>query len=151
MLFSSCGSLKMWSLRILTIALLTLSKPAHSGVWQFLFGLSGDNTTYDFMAAPDSRSVAFIMKLCDGGVCLNELDWKCGFENNEDDNKVEDCFWSMIKKVPPWVRLDQVRKFCGVSLAQFAGARGEVNPERCAAAGGKWGTKSKVSLPGISR
>jgi hypothetical protein len=110
---------RLW---VLIVALL-LGPPAHADVWQFLFGLSGDNTAYDFMSAPDSRGVAFVMKLCDSGVCLYESDWTCGFENNDDESKVEYCFWSLITKVPPWVKLDRIRKFCGVTLAQFTGPK----------------------------
>jgi hypothetical protein len=61
------------------------------------------------------------MGMCDGGVCLNKIDWICGFENNDDLDKVGDCFTSIVRRVPPWVKLDVIRKFCGVSLAQFTG------------------------------
>lgn len=138
---------------VLIVELLGLQgTPTHADVWQSLFGLSGDNTAYDFLSAPESRSAAFVMRLCDGGVCLNESDWRCGFENNDDGGKVEDCFWSLLRRVPPWVKLDRIRKFCGISLAQFAGPRDQVaDPQRCAAIGGTWGVKSKISLPEINQ
>jgi hypothetical protein len=131
---------------IITIGALALSSArAQADVGQFLFGLSGDNIAYNFMSAPVSRRVEFEMNLCNSGACLNESDWKCGFENNDDLAKVGDRFSSSVVKAAPWVKLDLIRKFCGVSLAQFTGLKGQVaNPERCAKAGGLWRVKSKV-------
>jgi hypothetical protein len=62
---------------------------AEGDIWQFLFGLSGDNMAYDFISAPISRRVDFGIALCNLGVCLNEQDWRCGFENNDDTSKVQ--------------------------------------------------------------
>jgi hypothetical protein len=125
---------------------------AHADVWQFLFGLNGENTAYDYLSAPISRAVEFEMTMCNGGVCLNETDWRCGFTNNVDLTKVQACFDDLVRKTPLWVKLDRIRKFCGVSLAQFDGIKdGLANSERCAKAGGVWGVRSRVSLPDAPR
>jgi hypothetical protein len=92
---------------------------ARADLSQYLFGLSGDNTAYDYMAAPVDRAVKWLMTMCNNGECLRDVDWHCGFDNNDDLEKVEDCFTSLVGQVPPWVKLDQIRKFCGVRLAQF--------------------------------
>ena len=129
---------------------------ARADVWQFLFGLSGDNTAYDFMSAPIKREVEWETEMCNDGEFLNRIDWICGFENNDDVDKVVDCFSSIVRRAPPWVKLDTIRKFCGVSLATFTGnetlglAFQVADPKRCTKEGGTWGIKSKVSVPGIS-
>lgn len=119
---------------------------AVAGMKEFLFGLDGDNTAYDYMTAPNDRAVSFLMDLCKGGTCLNKRDWYCGFDNNADQRKVMDCFTGYVSRVPPWVKLDVIRKFCGVNLAQFTGEL-YGNKKKCADAGGNWGVKSAVTLP----
>jgi hypothetical protein len=123
---------------------------AHADLWQFVFGLSGSNTAYDYMVAPTPRAVQWILHMRNSGECLNYQDWQCRFENNDDLEKVRECFSSLVVRVQPWVKLDILRKYCGVTLANFA-----VNPhspvgnrERCTKVGGVWGEKSPVFVPG---
>jgi len=136
---------------------MAVGAPAESvraDLWQFIFGLSGDNTAYDYMSAPISRAVNWEMHTCDAGECLYRSDWLCGFENNDDENKVIECFSNLVDRVQPWVKLDVLRKYCGVLLARFTGNETLglhfqiANPQQCAEAGGVWGERSPVSIPG---
>src|SRR5690348_16583093 len=92
---------------------------SQADLWQYIFGLSGSNTEYDYMSAPISQQVYWDMHMCDNGNCLYERDWYCGFTNNDDDKKFENCFSRLVRTVKPWVKLDILRKYCGVSLAKF--------------------------------
>ena len=40
---------------------------AQAGLREFLFGLNGDNTAYDFMSAPIKRQVDWEMTMCHDG------------------------------------------------------------------------------------
>jgi hypothetical protein len=102
----------------------------------------------------DYRGIGTVIR---AGSRLNKIDWICGSENNDDLNKVRDCFTSIVRHVSPWVKLDVIRKYCGVSLAKFIGnetlglAFQVADPKRCVKEGGAWGVKSEVSVPGLGR
>jgi hypothetical protein len=142
-----------WALAAFTFSQCRVPTAARADLSQYLFGLTGDNTAYDYMTAPIDQAVKWLMRVCSNGECLRDVDWDCGFENNDDIEKVEDCFASLVRQVPAWVKLDQIRKFCGVRLAQFAGKRefqwSGADAKKCAAAGGTWGVKMPISIPGV--
>jgi hypothetical protein len=48
---------------ILTMLVFFNTEGAKADLWQFIFGLSGDNTAYDFMSAPISREVEWEMSM----------------------------------------------------------------------------------------
>lgn len=117
-----------------------------AGIREYLFGLNGDNTVYDFMAASSDARIDWMLNMCNDGECLNKIDWRCGFDNHDNyDEVVSDCFYKLAPKLEPWVKIDLLRKYCGVGYAKFTGTTG--SPERCKAKGGTWGQKSKVILP----
>lgn len=92
------------------------------------------------------------MSMCNNGECLDELDWKCGFEIDLFDvqfpdnqikidrgstDQLHDCFNDVADIAKPWVKLDKIRKFCGKKFARFTG--NNYSPGECKKAGGTWG------------
>ena len=41
--------------------------------------LTPTNTAHDFRVASKSARSRWLEKMCDDGVCLDPIDWKCGF------------------------------------------------------------------------
>ena len=113
------------------------------GINKFYFDLSGDSSAYDFMVASPQKAVDFQMNVCMAGECLYPQDWYCGFDL-ENSTKVEDCFMDTVDKVPPWTRLDLIRKYCGHRFAKFVGETESVNPKKCIKEGGTWGNLART-------
>jgi hypothetical protein len=119
------------------------------------FGLKADSTVADYRAASDWAKVYWLDKMCDNGVCLHQIDWRCGFSIStehpvEHDLDVENfdagvrlCFTSIVTKAPLAEALGKLRLICGRRYMVFAGELYST-PRECAEAGGQWGKKLSV-------
>ena len=77
------------------------------------FGLNGKSTVADFRAASATTQAHFLKSLCNDGVCLHSIDWKCGFSTSADpynefdtgwmdfNEGTRECFISLVRKAPP--------------------------------------------------
>jgi hypothetical protein len=124
---------------VLVAAVVANTATSFAQAWWFGFGrLIGENTVYDFVTASVERKVEFLMKMCNGGVCLAHADWACGFENGL-ENLVEDCFDAAIKNAKAWEKLGDIRRSCGRKHMVFDGGLG--SKAECEKAGRVWGQK----------
>jgi hypothetical protein len=97
------------------------------------FGLTGNNTLYDYHTARVKTAVYWTMNMCNDGKCLTERDWACGYENGQYE-AVYMCFEEIASSAPVWWRLDRIRKECGHRHMVYMGTYG--NPKRCQELGG---------------
>jgi hypothetical protein len=104
-----------------------------------LFRLDAGDTIYDYQTADSDAQVEFLMHACNGGECLPRVDWACGF-SLEPDDRLHDCISAVADAAKPWVRLDNVRKWCGQRFAVFTGNL-YGDPKQCDELGGTWGAK----------
>ena len=119
-------------------------------LWQG-FGLSGNSSAYDYLTSSIAKRVKFSQLMCDDGVCLDPIDWKCGFTVNSPkfqseqfldwDEAVNQCFDKMVRVVPVYTELDKVRKICGRRYMQFDPDMSSVSKLDCEAQHGIWGAK----------
>jgi hypothetical protein len=118
--------------------------------WKF-FGLSGDNTAYDYLSASKRKRQEFAYRKCNDGVCLSDSDWDCGFTTdtaeymNWDEN-VDKCFEELVRVVPMHTSLHKVRTICGRRYMQFFpyGVYKTGSKEKCEAGKRQWGVKTKL-------
>jgi hypothetical protein len=124
-----------------------------SDVYWSVMGLDGRSTAYDYMSSTTETRLRFTNNLCDNGVCLDEVDWRCGFtidslefesENHNDWNDaVESCFTQLARVAPVYTKLDKIRKICGRHYMQFDPLSGETI-QKCTKVNGKWGVKIRL-------
>ncbi len=125
-----------------------------SGVYWTFVGLDGENTAYDYLSSPIEKKLHFTNGMCDDGVCLHKIDWRCGFtidslgfesENFLNWNEAVDrCFGKLANVVPMHTPLDKLRKICGRFYMQFDPDQTGTTEQACAKENGKWG--EKISL-----
>lgn len=113
-----------------------------------LFRLTGESTAYEFNKASIKDAVDWLERQCNDGVCLDSVDWKCGFEidwYDTTDGDFNKCVIDVALRVKPWTSLNTISKYCGKKNAVFVGASA-ANPENrkkmCASIGGQWGVLS---------
>lgn len=105
-----------------------------------MFRLDPGDSVYDYHRASIDDRVRVDMKICHDGECLTRLDWRCGFDNG-DEEQFQTCFDSVVRSAKPWMSLDHVRKYCGNLTMEFVG-ESYSTPRRCKDAGGTWGARS---------
>jgi len=124
-----------------------------STLYWSVVGLDGSNTAEDYLSASLEKERRFEITMCNDGVCLAKLDWRCGFTINSSNfeheeygdwyEAVDDCFGTLVRVVPLYTPLDKVRKICGRHYMQFDPHQGETR-EQCEAKGGEWGVKKML-------
>ena len=119
------------------------------------FGLKSNSTVGEYRTASIAAQKHWLKKMCHSGVCLHQIDWKCGFsistthpvefdsESEDFSARVQSCFSLLTKKAPLADTLEKLRMLCGRRHMVFADKLYST-PEECAQAGGKWGEKLKV-------
>jgi len=124
-------------------------------VYRRWFGLTSASTVAEYRAASEGAQSYWLDHMCNGGVCLHLVDWRCGFsiapehpvEHDPDveafDAKVRKCFTALVAKAPLAEKLEKLRLICGRRHMVFAGETYS-NPKQCAEAGGQWGKKIRV-------
>lgn len=125
-----------------------------SDVYWRLFGLTGASTAYDYLSAPGGTKFHFYQHLCDDGVCLDRVDWECGFtiaspkfEHPKFLNTreaIQSCFSDVVTKVPVYIWLDEIRKMCGRAYMVFDPESQWMTAEKCKSLGGQWAVKGKA-------
>ncbi len=112
-----------------------------SRTWDWFFGLTGSSTVGEYLSSGSEETFDWRMDACCDGVCLNKVDWKCGFTNGDEETH-ERCMESLIPSLSPSERLGRVARYCGIRGAKFVGTT-DSTPDECESAGGRWGVKSK--------
>lgn len=105
-----------------------------------IFNLYGDSTVSDFKEVKTEEAVEWMQHMCRDGVCLDKIDWRCGFTVQWQINEIQDCFHELVFKVEDETELDVLRKYCGKKHAQFSGLR--ESKSECESLGGRWGVLS---------
>lgn len=117
--------------------------------------LTGQSTAYDYMTASMDRAIEWDAAMCNGGVCLLESDWKCGFwpENNTPETgdqdwgeAVRECFATLVRNVQGYERLHKLRQICGRRYMTFKGKTLAASEDECKKARGLWGKKKSAWL-----
>jgi hypothetical protein len=111
-----------------------------------LFRMNGQTTVTEYLESDADARVDWILRMCNDGECLDEIDWDCGLYLELPET--QKCVTDILLQVKPYIHLDTLRKYCGkkhstrVNLQNYSY---EIrNPgesiKRCEANGGKWHT-----------
>jgi hypothetical protein len=109
------------------------------------FGLTGNGTVADFRSASIGDRVYWLEHMCNSGVCLHLIDWRCGFAPKypEFNDRVNACFTSLASRAPLSDTLDKLRLVCGRKYMVFVDQEFST-PAACVKAGGQWGKKLRL-------
>jgi hypothetical protein len=105
-----------------------------------VFGVDDTDTVGDYKSSARDAKIFWLLNACDNGACLLVVDWKCGFDNGDED-LVHSCISSEIQTSDLGITLDTIRKRCGRAHMKFVG---ELYAEKsdCEELAGTWGKKN---------
>jgi hypothetical protein len=148
-------NLKYFVIALIVLLLFELRYSISSDLYWSVMAMDGENTAYDYLSSTTEKRLNFANTMCDNGVCLHPIDWRCGFTidslqfesaNHMDwHDAVDSCFGKLTKVVPPHTSLDKVRKICGRFYMQFDPPTG-FDEQDCVKSKGNWGVKFRLYL-----
>jgi hypothetical protein len=109
------------------------------------FGLDSKSTISDYRLGSWSARLHWLNRMCNNGVCLDPIDWKCGFSFDEGGilDGVNSCFIANVMNAPLADTLGKLRLLCGRKYMVFTGTL-NASQDECAKAGGQWGVRARM-------